>query len=91
MLDGFYRLVKAGVTTGGTKANEKHCGDDVVIAAGLDKLQRELVFDPQTSGGLLLSVSPDRAASLLSALVNGGHTAAEIGEVVSGPPRVEIA
>ena len=91
VLDGFYLLVKAGITTGGTKANEKYCGDDVVIAAGLDKLQRELVFDPQTSGGLLLSVSRDRAESLLSALGNGGHTAADIGEVVSGPPRVEIA
>jgi len=89
VFDRFYALVRSGITTGGTRANQKHCGD-AVVHAGLDKLQREVIFDPQTSGGLLLCVAPDRAEPLLSALTASGHTAAEIGEVVEGPARVEI-
>jgi selenide,water dikinase len=88
--DDFYRLARAGVSTGCTKANEANVAAALTDRAGLDKLQREALFDPQTSGGLLLSVPPDMAAPLLDALLASGHRAAEIGEVVVGPARIEI-
>ena len=88
--EGFYRLVKAGVTTGCTVANEDNVRASLEIKARLDRLQREVLFDPQTSGGLLLSTPPESAAALLEALSTSGHTAAEIGEVLPGPARVEI-
>ena len=49
--------------------------------AGLDKVRREVLFDPQTSGGLLLAVPPETAPTLLAALLASGHQAApaEIG------------
>jgi selenide, water dikinase len=89
--DGFYRLVKAGVTTGCTVANEDNVRTVVEDRVGLDRLHRELLFDPQTSGGLLLAVPPGAAPALLDALLASGHRAAEVGEVLAGPARIEIA
>ena len=88
--DGFYRLVKAGVTTGCTVANEDNVSPVFTDRAGLDRLQREVLFDPQTSGGLLLSVPAETAPALLEALLASGHRAAEVGEVVAGPVGIEI-
>jgi selenide,water dikinase len=88
--DGFYRLAKAGVTTGCTVDNEENVRAAFEDRAGLDRLQRELLFDPQTSGGLLIAVPPESAAALLDALLASSHKAAEIGEVLEGPARIEV-
>jgi selenide, water dikinase len=45
---------------------------------------RTLLFDPQTAGGLLISVAADASSSLLSALTAAGVPAVDIGQVV--PP-----
>jgi selenide,water dikinase len=88
--DNFYRLAKSGVTTGCTVANEENARALFADHAGLDRLQRELLFDPQTSGGLLLATPAESAGPLLAALLAAGHRAAEIGEVLAGPPRFEV-
>lgn len=88
--DEFYRLVKSGITTGCTTANEKNAEPYFSDRAGLDKVQREVLFDAQTSGGLLLSTPPGEAKGLLDELLASGHRAAEVGEVIAGPPRLEI-
>jgi selenide,water dikinase len=84
------RLIKAGVTTGCTAANEENVSAVLKDYAGLDKMQREVLFDPQTSGGLLLSAPPENASALLAALLASGHGAADVGEVLEGPARIEI-
>ena len=88
--DDFYRLAKAGITTGCTVANEENVRGLFADRAGLDRLQRELLFDPQTSGGLLLSVPPENAPALLDALLASGHQAAAVGEVLEGPAGIEV-
>ncbi len=88
--EGFYRLAKAGITTGCTVANEENVRAVFTDRAGLDRLQREVLFDPQTSGGLLLTVPPESSPALLDALLAGGHRAAEVGEVLEGPARIEV-
>jgi selenide,water dikinase len=88
--DSFYRLAKAGVTTGCTEANEDNVRPAFVDHAGLDRLRRDVLFDPQTSGGLLLATPAGSAPALLAALLAGGHQAADIGEVLTGPPRLEV-
>jgi selenide,water dikinase len=88
--EDFYRLAKAGVTTGCTVANEDNVRDVLTDRAGLDRLRREVLFDPQTSGGLLLAVPAGSAPALLAALLETGHRAAEVGEVLEGPARIEI-
>jgi selenide,water dikinase len=84
------RLIKAGVTTGCTAANEENVSAVLKDYAGLDKMQREILFDPQTSGGLLLSAPPEDASALLAALLACDHQAADVGEVLEGPARIEI-
>jgi len=56
------------------------------------KWLRELLFDPQTSGGLLAAVSPDEADNCLRELKQSGYqSAAIIGEIVEGPKtQVEL-
>ncbi|MFP5520366.1 MAG: selenide, water dikinase SelD [Bdellovibrionia bacterium] len=54
-----------------------------VEAASLEKLEQQLLCDPQTSGGLLLSVEADRAEEVLRNLKNQFQFAALIGEVTS--------
>jgi selenide,water dikinase len=88
--EGFFRLAAEGVSTRCTVANAGHAGDGLADHAGLSPAQRELLFDPQTSGGLLVALPPDGAAPLLTALAASGHRAAEIGEVVAGPAQVEV-
>ena len=87
----FDRLARAGVTTGCTEDNERNVAAVLGVAPGLDPHQRALLFDPQTSGGLLLSVPAAFATALLVALRSSGHAAAEVGEVVSGPARLEVS
>ncbi|MBV8201611.1 MAG: selenide, water dikinase SelD, partial [Acidobacteria bacterium] len=88
--DGFYRLAAGGVSTGCTDANAANVAAAFTDRAGLGAVQREILFDPQTSGGLLLTLPPAAVAPLLEALAASGHRAAEIGEVVAGPARFEV-
>lgn len=85
-----FRLIKAGVTTGCTAANEDNVRALLTERARLDRVRREILFDPQTSGGLLLSTPPEAAPALLAALAASGHRAAEIGEVLPGPVGIEV-
>ncbi len=88
--EGFHRLAAGGVSTGCTEANARNVAAAFTDLAGLSAVQREILFDPQTSGGLLLTLPAASVPPLLEALAASGHRAAEIGEVVPGPPRFEI-
>jgi selenide,water dikinase len=49
----------------------------------LDETMTSLLFDPQTSGGLLIAVAPDRATPLLAELKKSHPRAAVVGECVA--------
>ena len=48
------------------------------------------MFDPQTSGGLLISVNETAAARLLSAMQEAGVPAAHMGQVLEGKPGIVL-
>jgi len=85
---GFYEMVAAGVSTRGTKSNRTAAVDAYEDRAGLAPAQEELLFDPQTSGGLLIAVPAGKAEALVATLREGGDPAVEIGEVVEGLPKI---
>ena len=91
MLDNVLALAEAGVVTGASDRNWASYGDHVRFAADLGKAIRQLLCDPQTSGGLLVSCAPDTAEAVLSAFKQHGcKRAAKIGVMAQGPPIVEI-
>ncbi len=75
-----------GLIPAGAHRNREFREGGVDIAAGVGRLMPHILFDPQTSGGLLISVAPGSADALASALRKAGHeSAAVIGEVEKGP------
>ena len=55
------------------------------IAADVPPALASLLFESETSGGLLFSVAPDRADTVIPAFAEHGESCWEIGEVVSAP------
>jgi len=85
-------MYKKGETTGSNKANRalvaKH---NLTINASLSKEEDELLYDPQTSGGLLLSVPNNEAVGLLTRLAElGVSDALKIGEIVDAPVGIVV-
>jgi selenide,water dikinase len=65
--------------------------DGVTLAARLGDAERALLCDPQTSGGLLVSCSPDSADAVLEVFRQHGHTdATVIGAIEAGPAGVRV-
>jgi len=89
--EAFFTLVDRGVTTASTKPNRQNVEGLYEERRALSGPQRDLIFDPQTSGGLLLAVAPAEAAALLEELRENGHRAAEIGEVTGESPGIVVA
>jgi selenide,water dikinase len=81
LLDGALELASAGVITGADKTNREYVGDDIEIDESVSKELRHLLYDPQTAGGMLISISPDRANDFLTRLQENYPTAAVIGRV----------
>ena len=75
-----------GMVPGGTYKNREFREAMVDMGPGIDPLLRDIMYDPQTSGGLLICVAGDSAAELVSALHEKGiGQAAIIGEVLEKP------
>lgn len=76
-------LARDGHCPGGMERNRDYYGRLVSFADNIPGFVRDVLFDPQTSGGLLISVSGDRADDMMAQLQAGGVSdAAIIGEVL---------
>jgi len=80
-LNGALALARQGVGPGGTARNKDYFGVHVTVAASVEEAVVNLLFDPQTSGGLLVSAAGDKKDALLAALSAAGVPAAHIGDV----------
>jgi len=88
---GALEMYRKGETTGSNPANRRMVQGNIEIKASLSCGEEELLFDPQTSGGLLLSVPDFQAEALLSALAKAGvDSATRVGEVVEGAPAIAV-
>jgi selenide,water dikinase len=82
LLDGALECVKRGDIPGGLKANRDFAEGCVGYAGDVPDDLRTLLYDPQTAGGLLISVGASDGDRLVRVLRNAGVPAVEIGEVV---------
>ncbi len=83
-LPGALDYARQGYLTGGAARNREGVEGKVTVADGLPEDVEHLLFDAQTSGGLMLAVPPDRVDALASALEADGFLAARIGRVEEG-------
>ena len=77
-------LAADGCYPGGLVNNRDYIGD-AVTADGVTREDLLPLYDPQTSGGLLISVAEERRDDLVHALEGSGTLAAVVGEVVEEP------
>lgn len=77
--------VKADIFTGASTRNWAGYGKEIQLASNLGLWQQNVLTDPQTSGGLLISCAPEQEAEVLSILNLGGFASAQkIGQFVAG-------
>jgi selenide,water dikinase len=90
ILPGVEALAKSGVRTGASTRNWASYGASVSGAEVLPAWKRDLLTDPQTSGGLLVAVDPAEAGAVLDLLRSRGFDrSAVVGRLKAGPARIE--
>lgn len=78
---------KLGLIPAGAHSNRQFFSCKVEVQSNVNELLLDILYDPQTSGGLLISLPPDEAEKLVDTLKKGGHLhSCIVGEVMEGPP-----
>ena len=90
-LDGALGLARAGVETGGAAHNRRFVAGSLQVGRAVAPELVVLAHDPQTSGGLLAAVGPDRFESVAGGLGVEGTEWWEVGLVEAGAPGVALA
>jgi selenide,water dikinase len=81
-LPGALEAARGGFLPGGLKNNRDFIGDCAGFSESVPQEYRDLLFDPQTSGGLLVAISPETADGAISALERRSVSARRIGKVI---------
>ena len=84
-------LANKGLCPAGLYKNRDFYAKDVIFAKSVPDFMRDLLFDPQTSGGLFISVSSAKSEKLLSKLHDAGVIAAAIVGEVTGEPEGKVS
>ena len=86
VIDEARYFAEMGLVPGGTYRNRDYRKDSLTGYDELDAVLKDILFDPQTSGGLLIAVQSDEAEALVSRLKEKGLEASSIiGEFKEGP------
>jgi selenide,water dikinase len=93
ILPGVHDLAAEGFLSGGVRKNRDYVEVRVRFLGAVDEVLVSLLFDSETSGGLLIALDPDAAGTLIAILRSKGHDhAAVVGEVVTRREQpVEVA
>jgi selenide,water dikinase len=83
-LPGALEYAAQDIVTGGATRNREGLAERVALAPTLTRAVGHLLFDPQTSGGLLVALAPDAAAAMVARLAADGLPGAVIGHVEAG-------
>ncbi len=89
-LPGSDQYAEQDVFPGGTSRNEEYFGEWVEFDQSLNETQRQMLFDPQTSGGLLMAVPAGEADAVLKALNAAQAQASRIGSVQAGSGIIHV-
>lgn len=90
-LPNVQKLAADGYVTGASQRNWQAYGEHIHLAPEISAVQRALLTDPQTSGGLLISCAPEQADKVLALLHERGFDyAVSIGQVSTGTTGVFV-
>ena len=89
-LPGSEEYARQDIFAGGMWRNAEYFSQWLRFAADLPEFRRYLLYDPQTSGGLLLAVEAERVDVLLNRLIDNGDEASVIGVVVEGNGNITV-
>jgi selenide,water dikinase len=84
VLPGALDYAGRGILTGGADRNRAYLKERETVAAGVSEALQHVLFDPQTSGGLLIAVAPETAPEAEAGFAAAGLAAWRVGEVVEG-------
>ena len=91
IMTGVSSLAAQGYITGASGRNWSGYGNDIVLDARLGDVERNLLTDPQTSGGLLVACDPAAVGDVLAVFhAEGFMHASVIGEMTAGAPKVSV-
>ena len=91
IMTGVSSLAAQGYITGASGRNWSGYGNDIVLDARLGDVERNLLTDPQTSGGLLVACDPAAVGDVLAVFhAEGFMHASVIGEMTAGVPKVSV-
>lgn len=90
LLPGARECLGRGARTGGGERNRDWVGGNVTFAPRLDRDLADALFDPQTSGGLLLACPSRRATALEAAFARDGEPLWRIGRVMEGESCIAV-
>jgi selenide,water dikinase len=77
-----FELIAEKIMTKGDRNNRLYVGDTIEFSPDVSKSMQSVLFDPQTAGGLLISVPSEKANLLLEKIISQGIQACEIGQVI---------
>jgi selenide,water dikinase len=89
VFEGVLALASAN-RSGGLVSNEEHFGQKIEVAPGVDPDRLTILFDPQTSGGLLVAVRSESAEQVRTALTTAGIAAVRVGSIGPAMPGRHI-
>jgi selenide,water dikinase len=84
LLPGALEYAYRGITTGGAARNRKYLKGKVTISQEVTEELANVLYDPQTSGGLLFAVPEDRASAVESCFAREGSPVWRVGEIAQG-------
>jgi selenide,water dikinase len=84
LLPGALEYAARGIVTGGASRNRSHLQGKVTLSDEVSEEMQHILFDAQTSGGLLLVVAPDKAAEVEARFAAADLSVWQVGEVVEG-------
>jgi selenide, water dikinase len=90
LLPEVLNLAKQGFLTGASGRNWEAYGHQVTVPETFSQVEQALLSDPQTSGGLLISCTPEATPAVLQCMKQEGFEAAVIGECRPGPAGVSV-
>ncbi len=91
VLEGALDFARMGMVPGGAHSNRKHVSKTAEISPEIEPAMIDILFDPETSGGLLISIASEKADSLMEELKKRGAFGRIIGEIFEAEePKIEV-